>query len=118
MSVSTFEELTKGAKPQRSLLSPVKQKAGAKPGHGHNPPSGGGHKRRYRVIDFRRDNYGVKGRIETIEYDPNRSAQIACVVFIDGERRYILAPEGVKVNDRVISGPRPKSGQGTHCPSG
>ena len=106
MSASTFEELTKGAKPQRALLAPLKKSAGRNnQGVVTTRHRGGGHKRRYRMIDFRRDNYGVKGRVEAIEYDPNRSARIALVVFTDGERRYILAPEGVKVNDTVMSGP-------------
>jgi large subunit ribosomal protein L2 len=106
MSVSTFAELTKGVKPQRSLMGPLKKSAGRNnQGVVTTRHRGGGHKRRYRIIDFRRDNYGIKGRVESIEYDPNRSARIACVVFTDGERRYILAPEGVKVNDIVMSGP-------------
>jgi large subunit ribosomal protein L2 len=106
MSVSTFEELTKGAKPQRALLAPLKKSAGRNnQGVVTTRHRGGGHKRRYRMIDFRRDNYGVKGRVEAIEYDPNRSARIALVVFADGERRYILAAEGMKVNDVLMSGP-------------
>ena len=106
MSVSTFEELTKGVKPQRNLLAPLKKSAGRNnQGVVTTRHRGGGHKRRYRLIDFRRDNYGVKGRIEAIEYDPNRSARIARVVFTDGERRYILAAEGLKINDTVMSGP-------------
>ena len=106
MSVSTFAELTKGVKPQRALLAPLKKSAGRNnQGIVTTRHRGGGHKRRYRVIDFRRDNYGVKGRVESIEYDPNRSARIALVVFTDGERRYILAAEGMKVNDVVMSGP-------------
>ena len=106
MSVSTFEELTKGVKPQRALLAPLKKSAGRNnQGVVTTRHRGGGHKRRYRVIDFRRDNYGVKGRVESIEYDPNRSARIALVVFTDGERRYILAAEGMKVKDVVMSGP-------------
>lgn len=106
MSVSTFQELTKGVKPQRALLAPLKKTAGRNnQGIVTTRHRGGGHKRRYRIIDFRRDNYGVKGRVEAIEYDPNRSARIALVVFTDGERRYILAAEGLKVNDVVMSGP-------------
>jgi large subunit ribosomal protein L2 len=106
MSVSTFEELTKGVKPQRALLAPLKKAAGRNnQGIVTTRHRGGGHKRRYRVIDFRRDNFGIKGRVESIEYDPNRSARIALVVFTDGERRYILAAEGMKVNDVVMSGP-------------
>jgi large subunit ribosomal protein L2 len=106
MSVSTFAELTKGVKPQRALLTPLKKSAGRNnQGIVTTRHRGGGHKRRYRVIDFRRDNYGMKGRVEAIEYDPNRSARIALVVFTNGERRYILAAEGVKVNDVLMSGP-------------
>ena len=105
MSVSTFEEITR-SKPQRALLGPLRSKAGRNnQGVVTTRHRGGGHKRRYRIIDFRRDNFGVKGRVEAIEYDPNRSARIALVVFTDGERRYILAPEGVKVGDTVMSGP-------------
>ncbi len=106
MSVSTFAELTKGVKPQRALLTPLKKSAGRNnQGIVTTRHRGGGHKRRYRVIDFRRDNYGMKGRVEAIEYDPNRSARIALIVFTNGERRYILAAEGVKVNDVLMSGP-------------
>ena len=105
-SVSTFEEVTKDAKPRRSLLTPLRKTAGRNNrGVVTTRHRGGGHKRRYRVIDFRRDNFGVRGRVEAIEYDPNRSARIALVVFTDGERRYILAPEGLKVSDTVMSGP-------------
>jgi large subunit ribosomal protein L2 len=106
MSVSSFEDLTKGAKPQRALLAPLRKTAGRNnQGIVTTRHRGGGHKRRYRIIDFRRDNFDVKGRVESIEYDPNRSARIALVVFNNGERRYILAPEGVKVKDTVMSGP-------------
>src|SRR6185436_13015511 len=66
---------------------------------------GGGHKRRYRIIDFKRDKFGVAAKISSIEYDPNRSARIALVVYSDGEKRYILAPNGVKVGDTIMSGP-------------
>ena len=82
MSVSTFEELTKGVKPERALLTPLRKQAGRNnQGVVTTRHRGGGHKRRYRVIDFRRDNFGVKGRVESIEYDPNRSARIARVVY-------------------------------------
>jgi large subunit ribosomal protein L2 len=117
MSVSTFEELTKGVKPQRSLLAPLKKSAGRNnQGIVTTRHRGGGHKRRYRIIDFRRDNYGVKGRIEAIEYDPNRSARIARVVYSDGERRYILAAEGLKVNDTIMSGPEAEIRAGNALP--
>ncbi len=77
---------------------------------------GGGHKRRYRIIDFRRDKFDVPGRVETIEYDPNRSARIALVVYEDGERRYILAPAGLKVGDTVMSGPNAEVSTGNALP--
>ena len=66
---------------------------------------GGGHKRRYRIIDFKRNKVGIPGRVETIEYDPNRTAFIALIVYADGEKRYILAPDGLKVGEQLMSGP-------------
>lgn len=105
MSVSTFEEITR-SKPERSLLAPLRKKSGRNNrGVVTMRHRGGGHKRRYRIIDFRRDKTGVAGKIESIEYDPNRSARIALVVYSDGERRYILAAQGMKVGDTVMSGP-------------
>lgn len=105
MSVPTFEEITKTA-PERSLLAPLRRKGGRNnTGHVTTRHQGGGHKRRYRIIDFRRDKFGAPGKISSIEYDPNRSAHIALVVYHDGEKRYILAPQGVKVGDTVMSGP-------------
>lgn len=106
MSVSTFEEITR-SKPERSLLAPLRKTAGRN-NHGvvTTRHRGGGHKRRYRIIDFRRDKFGMAGKVESIEYDPNRSARIALVVYTDGERRYILAPQGLKVGDTVMSGPQ------------
>lgn len=105
MSVSTFEEITR-SKPERSLLAPLRKKAGRNNrGVVTMRHRGGGHKRRYRIIDFRRDKTGVAGKVESIEYDPNRSARIALVVYNDGERRYILAAQGLKVGDTVMSGP-------------
>lgn len=105
MSVSTFEELSR-VKPEKSLLRPLKSKAGRNfRGKITVRHRGGGHKRRYRVIDFKRDKSGVPGRVSTIEYDPNRSARIALVTYADGEKRYIIAPLGLKVGDVVMSGP-------------
>lgn len=105
MSVSTFEEITR-SEPERSLLAPLRKKAGRNNrGVVTMRHRGGGHKRRYRIIDFRRDKTGVPGKVESIEYDPNRSARIALVVYNDGERRYILAAQGLKVGDTVMSGP-------------
>lgn len=100
---SDFAEVTTDG-PQRSLLSPLKG-SGGRNNHGRTTLRfrGGGHKRRYRVIDFRRDKRDVPGRIATIEYDPNRSGRIALVVYADGEKRYIIAPHGLKVGDTVVS---------------
>jgi large subunit ribosomal protein L2 len=104
MSVSSFDDITTN-KPERSLLAPLR-KSGGRNNHGvvTTRHMGGGHKRRYRIIDFKRDKVGVSGLVKTIEYDPNRSARIALVVYSDGEKRYILAPNGIKVGDRVMSG--------------
>ncbi|OUC08863.1 50S ribosomal protein L2, partial [Litorilinea aerophila] len=105
MSVSAFDDITR-KEPERSLLAPLRKKGGRNSrGVVTVRHRGGGHKRRYRIIDFRRDNFGIPGRVESIEYDPNRSARIALVVFQNGERRYILAPVGLNVGDTVMSGP-------------
>jgi large subunit ribosomal protein L2 len=105
MSVSTFEEITRTT-PEKSLLRPLKKQAGRNfRGKITVRHRGGGHKRRYRVIDFKRDKLGVPGRVDSIEYDPNRSARIALVVYADGEKRYIIAPLGLKVGDMVMAGP-------------
>lgn len=104
-SVSTFEEITKTT-PERSLLQPLRRKGGRNnQGTITTRHQGGGHKRRYRVIDFRRDNVGIPGKVVAIEYDPNRSARIALVVYNNGEKRYILAPNGLGVGETVVSGP-------------
>lgn len=104
MSVSTFEEITT-SKPERSLLAPLK-KSGGRNNRGRITVRhrGGGHKRRYRIIDFRRSKLGVPGKIATIEYDPNRTARIALVNYKDGEKRYIIWPEGLQVGDEVAAG--------------
>ncbi len=105
MSVSTFEEITRTS-PEKSLLRPLKKRAGRNfRGKITVRHRGGGHKRRYRVIDFKRDKFGVPGRVSSIEYDPNRSARIALVSYADGEKRYIIAPVGLMVGDVVMSGP-------------
>lgn len=104
MTVSTFEEITRST-PEKSLLRPAKRTAGRNnQGKLTVRHRGGGHKKRYRLIDFLRDKQDVLGRVTTIEYDPNRSARIALVVYADGEKRYILAPLGLKVGDTVVSG--------------
>lgn len=103
-SVSTFEEITR-SKPERSLLAPLRRKAGRNNrGVVTTRHQGGGHKRRYRIIDFRREKFNIPGRVDSIEYDPNRTARIALIVYTDGEKRYILAPNGLKVGDTVVSG--------------
>lgn len=99
----TFDELTTD-KPYRKLLTSLK-KSGGRNSEGRITIRfrGGGHKRKYRIIDFKRNKYDVPGIVETIEYDPNRTARIALIKYVDGERRYILAPLGVKVGDNIIS---------------
>jgi len=104
MSSSTFEEITK-TKPEKSLLLPLKKKAGRNAqGKITVRHRGGGAKRRLRVIDFKRDKFGVPGRVAAIEYDPNRSARIALIYYADGEKRYILAPLGLNVGNIIKSG--------------
>ncbi|MBO8165272.1 MAG: 50S ribosomal protein L2 [Brevibacillus sp.] len=105
MTVSTFEEITTST-PEKSLLAPLTKKAGRNnQGKITVRHQGGGHKRKYRIIDFKRNKDGIPGRVATIEYDPNRSANIALINYADGEKRYILAPLGLKVGDTVVSGP-------------
>jgi large subunit ribosomal protein L2 len=97
MSVVAFEELS-DVKPERSLVEPVRKKAGRNnQGRITVRHRGGGHKRFYRIIDFKRDKDGIPARVATLEYDPNRSANIALLHYVDGEKRYILAPLGLKV---------------------
>lgn len=105
MSGHSFEEITT-AKPEKSLLAPLKSKAGRNfRGKVTVHHQGGGHKRAYRIIDFKRDKIGVPARVASIEYDPNRTARIALLVYADGEKRYILAPVGLSVDDQVMAGP-------------
>jgi large subunit ribosomal protein L2 len=106
MTVSDFAELTRGA-PERSLLEGLVKGSGGRNAHGRVTSwhRGGAHRRLYRRIDFRRDKTGVPARVASIEYDPNRSANIALLHYADGEKRYILAPLGVRVGDRIESGP-------------
>jgi large subunit ribosomal protein L2 len=103
MSVATFEEVTKD-RPEKSLISPAKRTGGRNNvGRITTRHIGGGHKRKYRAIDFRRDKLEVAGKVAAIEYDPNRSANIALIHYVDGEKRYILAPAGLRVGDAVVS---------------
>jgi len=105
MSVSTFEEITTD-RPEKSLLAPLKKKAGRNnQGKITVRHHGGGHKRKYRIIDFKRNKDGIVGKVATIEYDPNRTSNIALIHYADGEKRYIIAPKGLKVGDTVMSGP-------------
>jgi large subunit ribosomal protein L2 len=101
----TRDELTKGATPEKSLLEPKKRISGRNnDGRITIRRRGGGHKRHYRIIDFKRDKTGIPGRVAQLEYDPNRSAHIALINYLDGEKRYILAPVGLKVDTMVLSG--------------
>ena len=106
MSVSDFAEITR-KRPERSLLSGAVKKTGGRNVYGRvtSWQRGGGHKRRYRTVDFRREKFGVPAKVATIEYDPNRSANIALLHYLDGEKRYVIAPQGLKVGAVVVSGP-------------
>lgn len=105
MTVASFDEITTD-KPEKSLLEPLKKHGGRnQQGRLTVRHRGGGHKRRYRIIDFKRAKDDMAATIMTIEYDPNRSARIALVQYEDGEKRYIIAPNGIKVGDKVYSGP-------------
>ena len=104
-SVADFTEITRST-PEKSLVEPLK-KSGGRDNHGHIAMRriGGGHKRKYRIIDFKRNRFGEPATVREIEYDPNRSARIALVEYGDGEKRYILHPKGLKVGDVIASGP-------------
>jgi large subunit ribosomal protein L2 len=103
MSVATFKDLTK-KEPEKSLVVPAKRTGGRNNGGRITTRHiGGGHKRRYRVIDFRRDKLEVPGKVASIEYDPNRSANIALIDYVDGEKRYIIAPAALRVGDTVVA---------------
>jgi len=116
-SVSDFADLTKGVKPQKSLLVP-KKKTGGRNNQGRITARhrGGGHKQRYRLIDFRRNKDGVPARVASIEYDPNRSARIALLHYVDGEKRYILAPTGLERGAEIVSGPEAPPSIGNSLP--
>ncbi len=104
MTVSSFEEITK-TEPEKSLLAPLKKKGGRNSyGRITVRHQGGGAKQQYRIIDFKRDKDGIKANVAAIEYDPNRTANIALLHYVDGEKRYIIAPVGLKVGDIVESG--------------
>src|SRR3954469_9308 len=103
-SGSDFKELTKGVEPEKSLLE-AQHRHGGRNNNGRITSRfrGGGHKQRYRLIDWHREKIGIPARVATVEYDPNRTARIALLNYVDGEKRYILAPDGLTVGDTVIS---------------
>lgn len=105
MSVPDFAEITK-SRPEKSLVEPL-PRTGGRNNNGHitSRHRGGGHKRAYRKIDFKRDKFGMEAKVVAIEYDPNRSARIALLQYLDGEKRYIIAPDALRVGGKVISGP-------------
>ena len=117
MSVSDFSEVTRG-KPERSLVEGRVNRTGGRNANGRitSWQRGGGHKRRHRRIDFRREKFGVPARVAAIEYDPNRSANIALLHYRDGEKRYIVAPAGVRVGDVLESGPSAEIRPGNALP--
>jgi large subunit ribosomal protein L2 len=102
-SIATFEEITRST-PEKSLLEKI-TKSGGRNSHGRvtSRHKGGGHKRRYRTIDFKRENHNIEGTVFSIEYDPNRSSYIALIHYVNGDKRYILAPEGLKVGTKIIA---------------
>ncbi len=116
MTVSTFEEVTK-SKPERGLIIKKKQNAGRNnAGRITVRHRGGGHKKRLRQVDFLREKHGIPAKVAAIEYDPNRSARLALLHYADGEKRYMLAPLGLKVGTRVMSGPEAEPEVGNHMP--
>lgn len=116
-SVSDFAELTPGVKPEKNLLVPKRRKGGRNnQGVITARHRGGGHKRQYRLIDFRRNKDGVPARVHSIEYDPNRSARIALLHYVDGEKRYIIAPNGLKEGAELMSGPEAPPAVGNCLP--
>jgi len=118
-SVSDFKDLTKGAKPEKSLLRRLPKKGGRNnQGRITARHRGGGHKQQYRVIDFRREKDGVPAKVASIQYDPARNARIALLHFVDGEKRYILAPEGLKAGQTVENGPDAPPSVGNCLPMG
>ncbi len=104
MSISSFEEITKTS-PEKALTAAIK-KSGGRNNQGRitSRHRGGGHKRRYRIVDFKRDKNGIPAKVFSIEYDPNRTSRIALLNYADGEKRYIIAPDGLKVGASVVSG--------------
>ena len=118
-SVSDFADLTSGAQPEKSLLRPLRKKGGRNnQGRITARHRGGGHKQQYRVIDFKRDKDGVPAKVASIQYDPNRNARIALLHFVDGEKRYIIAPEGLQAGQTIENGPDAPPNVGNCLPLG
>ena len=116
MTKSDFAEVTTST-PEKSLLKPIRKKAGRNnTGRITCRHKGGGHKQAYRVIDFKRDKFGIPGTVKTVEYDPNRNVRISLVVYADGEKRYILTPHDLKVGDTILSGPEAEIQVGNALP--
>jgi large subunit ribosomal protein L2 len=116
-SVSDFAELTPGAKPEKTLLVPKNKKGGRNnQGRITSRHRGGGHKQQYRLIDFRRNKDGVPAKVHSIQYDPNRSARIALLYYVDGEKRYIIAPNGLAAGAELLSGPEAPPSLGNCLP--
>src|SRR5258708_35473847 len=119
MAVSAFDDLTRKKKPEKRLLVSLKTDAGRNAqGKITVRHQGGGHRKLYRIIDFKRDKLNIAATVSAVEYDPNRSARIALLTYADGEKRYILAPVGLTVGDRVISGPEADIKPGNALPLG
>lgn len=116
MTGSTFEEITK-TKPERSLIKPLR-KSGGRNMYGRITVRhrGGGHKRHIRIVDFKRNKYGIPAKVSAIEYDPNRSARLALLFYADGEKRYIIAPLDLRVGDTIVSGPEAEVRPGNNLP--
>ncbi len=117
-TIPTFEEITSTV-PEKSLLQPL-HKTGGRNNKGRVTARhrGGGHRRHYRIVDFKRNKHGIPARVASIEYDPNRSARIALLFYVDGEKRYILAPDGLVVNDTLMSGEEAEHRVGNAMPLG
>ena len=116
MTKSDFAEITTST-PEKSLLKPLRRKAGRNnTGRITCRHKGGGHKKAYRIIDFKRNKFGVPAVVKTVEYDPNRNARISLVVYADGEKRYILTPHGLNVGDKIVSGPEAEIQVGNAVP--
>ena len=117
MTGYTFEEITKGKSPERSLLVPLRKQGGRNVyGRVTVRHRGGGHRRFIRLVDFKRDKFNVPAKVAAIEYDPNRTARLALLHYADGEKRYILAPLGLKVGDTIVAGPNVEIRTGNALP--